>query len=294
MNNQERQSSEEAATVVTKIYGTYNEFALNVYRENDIVSGSILSSGSWENDKVVMFHRIFQDYSEKNNIPLSKLTFIDIGANIGWFTFSLAALGVNVIAFEPMEENIKLIRDSMCLPENLKSGVSSRITLHEHALGVRDEMCYIFSHNINIGDGHVKCIGANETDLTIPFDYSIKGHIPVRRLDDIIDAKGKHIVALKMDTEGYEANVLQGGKKLLLHGGIDVIVTEFAPDWIREKGTFTPEMFMQELYDAGYRPVNEWSTGYMDSQEILDMSQQSIQRDLVLHSLSFRNSQAQH
>lgn len=276
-------------------WGPTTSFGLHVYETNDIVSNSILRRGTWENDKLATFHKLFTDYSKKHNIPLSDLTFVDIGANIGWFTFNLAALGVNVIAFEPMEENIKLLRDSMCLEENLKSGITDRITLHAHGLGIRNETCIIYSHNINVGDGHVQCVGPNndENDLNIPNDYSIKGRIPVRRLDDALDNTDgrKHIVVLKMDTEGYEANVLQGGEKLFLQGRIPVIVTEFVPEWIRKKATLTaPEMFMEKFYQAGYLSTNKDNTGYMSPEEMLNMTNYDLGRDVTLHSLSFRNS----
>mmetsp|Transcript_12889 Transcript_12889/g.24205 ORF Transcript_12889/g.24205 Transcript_12889/m.24205 type:complete len:417 (-) Transcript_12889:1367-2617(-) len=270
-------------------------FVLHVYEKNDIVSNSILNHGTWEHDKVIMFYNLFIDYSEKHNIPLSDLTFIDIGANIGWFTFSLAALGVKVIAFEPMEDNVKLIRDSMCLEENLKAGITDRITLYSHGLGVRNETCFIFSHNINTGDGHVKCV-EKEDDLNIPPDHSIKGRIPVRRLDDVIhhvDGKHQHIIVVKMDTEGFEANVLQGGEQLFLQRGISVIVTEFVPEWIRNKGNVAPETFMQKFHDAGYLSTSNFDVGYMGRNEMLDMSKFALGRDVTLHSSSFRNSQQQ-
>ena len=50
-----------------------------------------------------------------------------------------------------------------------------------------------------------------------------------------------------MDTEGYEGNVLEGGTALLLKGGIDVLVTEFVPKWIIEKGG-DPTKFMRKFF----------------------------------------------
>jgi len=246
-----------------------NPFSLQVYRRNDIVSRAILGKG-WEMDKVRTFNQYFIDYSEKHHVPLASLTFVDIGANIGWFTFSMAALGVNVLAFEPMEENINLILESMCMPENIKSGVSDRITLYGHGLGVKNETCVIYSHNINVGDGHVRCV-ESEIDLAIPHDYSIRGRIPVRRLDDVVKAQGRNIVAVKMDTEGYEGNVLEGGTKLLLEGGIDAIVSEFQPKWVVEKGG-DPVEFMRKMSLAGYQAKKKVGAGYMSSDAMMDMS----------------------
>jgi FkbM family methyltransferase len=37
------------------------------------------------------------------------VTFVDIGGNIGWFSLNMAALGVKVMAFEPMQKNTEMI-----------------------------------------------------------------------------------------------------------------------------------------------------------------------------------------
>jgi FkbM family methyltransferase len=267
--------------LVTKLKNEGNSFAINVYQRKDIVSNSV-KHGGWEMDKVNDFNRYFINYSNKHNIPLSDLTFVDIGSNIGWFAFAMAALGVKVIAFEPMQENIDLIKESMCLSENLESGVSDRITLFPHGLGVREETCFIYSHNINVGDGHVKCV-QKEIELNMPHDYSIKGYIPVHRLDSVVDTQGKNIVLVKMDTEGYEGNVLEGGKKFFLEGGIDVIVTEFVPRWIREKGG-DPDEFLKLFFAAGYLALD--GEKYTTEAEMMKLAN----ADITLHSSSFMRS----
>ena len=240
-------------TRVIQAHNTRNQpFSMHVYTNNDIVSSTIINQGGWETGRVSAFNKYFNDYSKQHNIPLSDLTFVDIGANVGWFTLSMAALGVNVLAFEPMEENINIIRQSICLPENIQSGVSKRITLFGHGLGIKKETCIIYSHNINVGDGHVKCV-EKESDLQIPHDYSIRGRIPVRRLDDVINIaeQGINVVVVKMDVEGYEGNVLEGGTKFFLESGISIITTEFVPKWIQNKGG-DPDEFKRKFSSAGY------------------------------------------
>jgi len=261
-----------------------HSFSIEIYQgAKDIVSFEIRKHG-WELEKVQELSNYFINYSKKHDVLLSDLTFIDIGANVGWFSLSLAALGVKVLAFEPMQENIDLIRKSLKLPDNIASGVSDRIKLHPHGLGVKDEVCIIYSHNINVGDGHVKCV-ENEADLKIPHDYTIRGRIPVHRLDDVvnIDNEDLRIVAIKMDTEGYEGNVLEGGTKVLLEGGADAIVTEFVGDWIIEKGG-DPVEFMKKMGAAGYR-VKEGGQ-YMTAEEMVDKAKKKTfgGNDLTLHS----------
>ena len=228
-----------------------NSFSMKIFEKNDIVSNSIRFAG-WERKRVLELNKFFIAHSKNHNLNLSNLTFIDIGANVGWFTFNMAALGVNVLAFEPMKENVQLIRDSLALSDNVASGVSDRITLYPFGLGAKDAICYIYSGDNNVGDGHVKCV-ENESDVKHQDDYTIRGRIPVHRLDDVIniDEEDLHIVAIKMDTEGYEAHVLEGGSKVLLEGGADAILSEFVKHYIVGKGG-DPVQFMKKMGDAEY------------------------------------------
>ena len=228
-----------------------NSFSIQVYKDMDIVSRYIID-GSWEGSRVEELNNYFINYSEKHNLPLSNLTFIDIGANVGWFSFNMAALGVNVLAFEPMEENIALIRNSLALEDNVASGVSGRITLYPHGLGVNDAVCYIYSDKSNVGNGNIKCV-ENEADVMPEKNHFIRGRTTIHRLDDIVDINDKnlYIPAIKMDTEGYEPHVVEGGSKVLLEGGADAIVSEFVFDYIVGKGN-DPVQFIKRMGDAGY------------------------------------------
>lgn len=40
--------------------------------------------------------------------------FVDVGANVGWFTLYVASRGYDVAAFEGMRSNVNLIRSSLC------------------------------------------------------------------------------------------------------------------------------------------------------------------------------------
>ncbi len=309
-------------TTIVSTRNHQNPFSIEVYLDRDIVSKQI-QKGGWEVDKVKAFNSYFLEYSKRHNISLSNLYFVDIGANIGWFTLNMAALGVNVLAFEPMEENIQLLEKSLSLPENVASGISDRITLFRHGLGVKNQTCVVYSHNVNVGDGHVKCLDEDQKvpgasmeqkiHRMIPHNYSIRGRIPIRRLDDVIQSyrkeRGKDngddfkVVCVKMDTEGYEGNVLEGGAGFLLESGlVDVIITEFVPKWLEEKGG-DPVLFMSKMKEAGYRVVKTnvvlrklqeilkmyISLGrfrYLSTEEMVDMSNFPMD-DLTIHSPTF-------
>jgi FkbM family methyltransferase len=274
---------------IVKAYNKNATFAIEIYKTNDIVSSSIRESWigpmyleGWESDLIKEFNDLFEEYSKTHNIPLSKLTFIDIGANIGWLSLNMAALGVNVIAFEPMQENIQMLKRTLERKVNVESGISKRIQLFEHGLGPKDEICFVYSDDKNVGDGHVMC-APNKNELKIPANYTIHGRVPVKRLDDVIDTAGMHIVAVKMDVEGFEGNVLEGGIKVLLESDVQVIQTEFEPNWVKEKGG-DPVQFMKRMMDAGYRiKKKEW--GYMKKDEMMNMTNYGLNfGDLTFHS----------
>lgn len=251
--------SNNANVVIKSIHN--NPFAIEVYDSKDIVSRNIKGIG-WEMYSVVTLKNIYLEYSAKHNIPLSELTFLDIGANIGWFTLNMAALGVNVIAFEPMEQNYEMIKRSLSQKINMDSGISDRVKLYEHGLGVKEEICYLYSDDRNVGDGHIKCV-EHENKLSIKQGYSIRQKVIVKRLDDVLttkEVKSMNIIAAKLDCEGFEGNVLEGGMNVLLNGGILNILSEYQPEWIKEKGSGNggdPDLFVQRFKDAGFRVVKE-------------------------------------
>lgn len=81
--------------------------------------------------------------------------------------------------------------------------------------------------------------------------------VPVVTLDSIAIQQGwldRKISLMKMDVEGYENFVFEGGKTLLYNGNVDHIIMENSITNI----TVVEQMF-DMLYDAGYR-VNEIRT----------------------------------
>lgn len=263
-----------------------SNFSMQIYPGRDFVSDGIRKEIGFENDKVQDLQKFFTEYSAKNNSPLSELTFVDIGANIGWFSFQMAAFGVQVIAFEPMLDNLHIIKTSMCLPDNIKNSISDRITLFGHGLAAENkEKCLIFSHIRNRGDGHVEC---DPTQLEIPDDFIIRENISVRRLDDIMkilkeEREILNVVAVKIDTEGYEAKLLEGGESFLLDGEVKRIYTEFDPRMIRDRGS-DPVEFMKKILNAGYQVKGRNGEQYMNAEECMNMKNFGQGLDLTLYS----------
>jgi hypothetical protein len=144
-------SHQPVKTRRTLVKGNYpwgnTEFSVEIYDGNDIVSDTIKGGDSWDNGKVVKFIDLFVKYAKEHNLSMSDLTFVDIGANVGWFSYVMAGMGVNVIAFEPMEQNLYLIRKTLCNPDN--SSFRERIVVFPTGLSDETKTCILFSGRVS-------------------------------------------------------------------------------------------------------------------------------------------------
>eukprot|EP00977_Amphora_coffeiformis_P018940 scaffold6807_cov220-Amphora_coffeaeformis.AAC.8 len=225
-------------------------FSILAYASHDIVSDSV-RAGGWDVAKTKVLLKYLSKYAKQHKMSLSDLTFIDVGANIGWFSLAVASLGIKVIAVEPMEDNLHLLRQALCAPENQE--FSSNVVLHATAASNQTQTCIMYSDLGNFGDGLLHC-ERDEQELARfvpPPRYFVRGApLQTVRLDDVVPADCT-IAAVKIDTEGHEALVLQGGKNTLLERQIPAIWSEFNVQWISEAGG-DPRVFLNEFLDAGY------------------------------------------
>jgi len=168
-------------------------------------------------------------------------TYIDVGANIGMMTLAAArVVGLTglVLSFEPnpkarahLEEHVRL--NALAQVQVVNKGLSyerGQLTLR---LPLESSQC----GTLRAVNG--KTFGEFQVDVTLLDDYLAQ--IPANRR-----------VLLKIDTEGFDFNVLQGGRKLLSRDNVFVVV-EVNDAWLREMGQSAEAMFsyMQELgYDA--------------------------------------------
>lgn len=137
---------------------------------------------------------------------------LDIGANVGLHTVALSKLvgDGRVIAFEPVTE----MADA--LSANCAFNRSENVTLVRAALGKESGVAEIM---VNQGDPGME--GTNSMIQSIhltnnPDRYQSR-QIPVCRLDDVAKNLGLHdqIKLIKIDTEGFEPMVIEGGLETL-------------------------------------------------------------------------------
>lgn len=164
--------------------------------------------------------------------------FVDIGANIGFFTLVVArkALHGRVWSVEPDDQNVRLLRASVAL-----NGFEDRVEVH-HLAASDSEGELFFStlgYEANIG---ARFTAKEEATLT---ERSLAGarkptKIRARTIDNLL--RGGKVDVVKIDVEGHEPAVLAGMREVLRRQR-PVVFSEFAPGTIRHiSGTDPAEM----------------------------------------------------
>jgi FkbM family methyltransferase len=132
-------------------------------------------------------------------------TAIDVGANIGVFTYGFLARGANVVAIEPQSGCAAQIRamHEMGFPRSPKRG-----SLKVHVEAVSNQsgsaMLYVPLRNGRMDD--------ESASLKEAEGEAIRIEVPVRQLDDYgLD----NVSVIKMDVEGREIPALEGGRKTI-------------------------------------------------------------------------------
>jgi FkbM family methyltransferase len=167
--------------------------------------------------------------------------FVDVGANIGWFSLNAARCpGVSqVLAFEPDPGNHAL------LCENLDfNALSARVLPIACALGAANGMALLHRyrgtnpgrHSLLQAHGHGQSLVAVET------------------LDAVLTHLGyadAPIHTLKLDVEGYEPAVMAGASRALERAAM--VVIELSRE-LSEAGSLDFEAMLAQLAGAGLRP----------------------------------------
>lgn len=137
---------------------------------------------------------------------------IDIGADVGLFSIPLGRkVGDNgtVLAFEPNRESYDILRNSVrCRKIN-------SINSYNLALGKTDTDAFLETP-IKKGRKH-NALSKIKTDLRHRFfQESECCRVPVRTLDSIVSSmQWNSLDFIKIDAEGFELNILQGGEYTL-------------------------------------------------------------------------------
>jgi FkbM family methyltransferase len=169
---------------------------------------------------------------------------IDVGANLGWYTVTLAqALGPDghIFAFEPRSDIFAQLERSV-----RDNGFTDRCTLRKLALGTSDGYRKLAWSPMEMNQGH-SFIVAGDAQPTPSLEYE---DVAVASLDGI--GIERRIRLIKLDVEGAEIEVLRGGRSLIARDQ-PVIVSEAFPKWLRQFGKADAYALLHVLDDLDYR-----------------------------------------
>jgi FkbM family methyltransferase len=138
-------------------------------------------------------------------------TFIDVGANVGWYTLLACGLGAqHVFSFEPNPRMVELLRKTIMV-----NGYRRQVTLTPAACGAAPGTMELVVNPEEAGGAHIESEGVPEHLRGRP-DQQVP--VQVVRLDDILGPPAVPpvgVVILKVDVEGFEPQVLGGAPELL-------------------------------------------------------------------------------
>lgn len=184
-------------------------------------------------------------------------TFVDAGANIGYFT-GLAASCVGpagrVLAVEP--STMAFLRLERMVQENHLR----QVTLHHGALGDR-------SHDAPLYLDESRRNNRNHSpSLVAQGDRFALETVPVTTLDLLAEKHGLgRIDLLKVDVEGHEPALLAGARRLIGEQRIGAIFCEVDEFNLRAAGT-SGEHLLAQFKALGFRPVRQISNNYFFTQ----------------------------
>lgn len=214
-------------------------FSIAVYKRGDIVSNSIKQSGHWEPN-------VLAPYMTPSTV------YVDVGANIGWHSFSVAQTH-QVVAFEPFERNRKLFNATRCVNPRL----AKNIHLYEFGLSNHSQNCHLYQDpNVNVGDTHSVC-----EPHPVRADSRL-GEAHLYRLDDVAPQRLIDVEkVMKVDVEAHELEMIQGARRFLTRGNPPkamVIEVMHLRDPARRA------RFFQTLEEYGYRPAHKVDSRSVD------------------------------
>lgn len=204
-------------------------FDLFVPTADPVVGEAILSSGTYEPHVTAAIERVLKP----------KMTFLDIGANIGYFTFLAAQLvgpSGRVLAFEPLQRNIRL------LIANQEINAAKNVKIYPFGASDREGFLTLLAMG-SIASSRPASFEDVTTVNALDLTYA-------KRIDDALEVVPD---VIKVDIDGFDYPAMMGAKQALL--GCKHVFAEFAPGPLEEMSKISPQEYLNLYESAGFTTV---------------------------------------
>jgi len=233
------------------------------HKAKDAVSILIKRMHSWERAHTKKVLKALEYYSRKKNTENKDIYLLDIGSNIGWYTYYLGKYGYKILSFEPNRLNNYILYKNYCLNKDVS------VTLINKGLDIEDNICSVKTVSSNQGDGMIYC--ENREKNLSDFNGEIFNGIELTKLSRYYKyLSDKNLAFIKMDVEGSEGKVIEGGKELITKYHVPFIMTEFEEKLLNVHRTEALK-FLQFFIDNGYKisVIDFFSKKYKSPLEIV-------------------------
>jgi FkbM family methyltransferase len=159
------------------------------------------------------------------------MTFVDVGANVGYYTLLAASLvgrRGRVLAFEPSPYAFDRLVDAI----------------------TRNNLSQVCAIQSGLGDGSgerrlfLPSERGNHSPSMVPNGGGRPINVSVQQLDDWLTEHEVDCVDLmKIDVEGFEPNVIRGAAKYIQQGKVRAILCEFNTYWLETNGCSSPQLY---------------------------------------------------
>lgn len=166
----------------------------------DPIDRNIILNQTYEIEEINILTKLIRNYST--------IKFIDVGANCGFYSFHFAMQNLEVLAFEPNPEAILKINNTLIKNKNL----NDRIKIFPY--GISDINSKMQMRSM-VKHGYAQT-GGSTVNTEGPYQKNnLKIYKAEFKIGDEILKFQKKNIAIKIDVEGHELNVLKGFQNLL-------------------------------------------------------------------------------
>ena len=141
-------------------------------------------------------------FLQKVNKSIPGFICFDVGANVGEYALAALEAGASkVVCFEPVSPTFEELRQAL----NGRGATLKNIGLGEKSGNV----------SLYLPEGASSTLASRDAQLLGSQDNLQRFDVRIETIDEVVEQLGSYPDLLKIDVEGFELEVLLGGKKLL-------------------------------------------------------------------------------